>query len=167
MMMFHKERKQNNSVITLTQMSTMKKKMILAGSSALLVILLVIGIAFAWYTRLVNVTGMTFDVAEFDVNATYVTDSVIINPYTYSEVEEQLSAPGVMGVIPVKVYTTESNEVEVSYSLNIDNTTMATEFLDKIQFFYFIEEDGENVKHYLGYGEEDITGILSSTQTVI
>lgn len=166
MMMFHKEIKQNNSVKTLTQMSTMKKKMILAGVSALLVIFLVIGIAFAWYTRLVNVTGMTFDVAEFDVNATYVTDSVIINPYTYSEVDEQLSAPGVMGVIPVKVYTTETNEVEISYSLNIDNATMATEFLDKIQFFYFVEEDGEYVKYYLGYGEEDITGTLTSTEEI-
>lgn len=163
-----KEKQLNNAPALTVAQRTMRKRAILAGVSALLVLMLILGAVYAWYTRLVNVTGMTFDVAEFDINASYVTESMIINPYTYQTVADGLSAPGVMGYIPVEISSSTTNEVDVTYRLNIDNSSMASEFTDRIQFFYYTEgEDGEYVKNYLGLGTDDIEGYLvAGAQTV-
>lgn len=142
------------------QHSLVKRRAVLSGVSLLLVVILILAAVLAWYTRLTNVTGMTFDAAEFDINASYVSDSFIINPYDYSQIEDGLSAPGAMGYIPVRVYTSAENEVEATYSLNVDNASMAPEFEERIRFYYYTEEGGEYVEHDLGLGTEDITGIL-------
>lgn len=141
----------------------MRRKALLMGASALLVIILILGAVLAWYTRLTNITGMTFDVATFDIRATYLTDSYILNPFDYSEIvdsEDNLSAPGVKGYVPVQIIATSDNEVEVNYRLNIDTGTMASEFQERIRFYYYTLENGEYVEYELGFGEDDIMGTL-------
>lgn len=140
----------------------LRKKAILSGASALLVIILILGAVLAWYTRLTNVTGMTFDAATFDVTASYLSESKILNPFNYSEVENGLSAPGVQGYVPIAITTTTDGEVEIQYRLNIDTGAMASEFQERIRFYYYTkDEDGTYVEHDLGFGEDDIMGTLS------
>lgn len=173
-MMRNKESKKNSTEQLIDQehvaneqlvvnMQEMRRKALLTGASALLVVVLILGAVLAWYTRLTNVTGMTFDVATFDITATYLTESYILNPFDYSEIldsEDSLSAPGVKGYIPVEVTTTADNEVEVNYRLNIDTGSMASEFQERIRFYYYTYEDGAYVEHDLGFGEDDIMGTL-------
>ena len=156
----NKEKQPNKATDLMMKQSMLRRHAVLSGVSLTLVTVLILGAVLAWYTRLTNVTGMTFDAAEFDINASYVSDSFIINPNDYNEIENGLSAPGAMGYIPVKVYTSGNNQVAANYRLNVDNASMAPEFAERIRFYYYTREDGVYVEHDLGLGTEDIVGTL-------
>lgn len=128
--------------------------------SILLLIVLGVYATIAWYTRLTNVTGLTFDAADFDFRAQYVTDSFIINVNDYLNIKGQEAAPGTGGIIPVLV-SAEASETAVDYSMNINREGMAPEFAERIRFFYYTKaEDGTIREHTLGNGTADIHGTL-------
>lgn len=153
-------KKLNNSSEVTVAKQNMRRHAAVAGVSLVLIVALILGGTVAWYTRLVNVTGMTFEVAAFDINASYVEGSFIINPNDYTEIADGKAAPGSMGYIPVEITSSASNEVAVEYTLNVNDTAMAPEFSERIRFYYYTLENGEYVEHDLGFGEEDIRGTL-------
>lgn len=155
----------NNSSEAGLAKKNLRRQAVVAGASLVLVVALILGGTVAWYTRLVNVTGMTFEVASFEINASYVEESFLINPYDYSEIEDGKAAPGAMGYIPVEITSTVNNEVAVEYRLNVDDTAMAPEFAERIRFYYYTyDEDSGYVEHELGFGEDDIQGSIPADQ---
>ena len=137
-----------------------KRQGALLAVSVLLLMVLGVYATIAWYTRLTNVTGLTFDAADFDFRAQYVTDSFLIDVNDYMNVENQKAAPGTQGIIPILV-SAENSGTDVDYSININKEGMAPELEERIRFYYYSEDaDGSIREHTLGNGADDIRGTL-------
>lgn len=143
----------------------MKKKALLAlASMGLLVIVLVYG-TIAWYTNIANVTGLTFDVANFDFTVNYAADNFIIQIDDYLNVKDSKAAPGTGGVIPIKVSAT--GDVGATYAINLDFSDMAPEFMERIRFFYYTYDSNTGyTEHVLDENAEDIDGTITAAGSV-
>jgi len=104
------------------------------ASVGLLTAVLVIG-GVAWYTRVSNISGLTLDVAGFDVRANYMNGKFLANAEDYMNVQLNKAAPGTIGCLPVLI-TTQS-ETEVQYAITLDLKGVAPEILERLRFFYY------------------------------
>ncbi len=129
-------------------------KLILGGVALLLLLSTLIYMTYAWYTKMVSVSGMKFDVAKWDFNANYAQTDFYVNVYKYSTLTEKKVAPGTSGYIPLELGAGQS-DTDVKYAISIDRSTMSPEFKERIFFYY---EEG-NKKIYIGGapGEEPST----------
>lgn len=140
----------------------MKKKALLTLASFGLLVMVAMYATIAWYTNIANVTGLTFDVADFNFKVNYAADNFIIQLDDYLNVTDDKAAPGTGGVIPIQVQA--EGAVGATYAINLDLTNMAPEFQDRIRFFYYTKDaDGNYVEHLLGGDTADITGTIVSS----
>lgn len=137
-----------------------KKALLMLASFGLLVTVMVYG-TIAWYTNIANVTGLTFDVAEFDFQVNYKADNFMIQLDDYLNVDTDKAAPGTGGVIPVRVSAT--GDVGATYAINLDFSKMTQKFKDRIRFFYY---DTAGKEHLLDGTTQDITGTITSAGSV-
>lgn len=135
----------------------MKKKALLTLASFGLLASVIIYATIAWYTNIANVTGLTFDVAEYDFKVNYEPDNFIIQLDDYLNVTDDKAAPGTGGVIPIRL--SADSDVGATYAINLDFSNMAPEFKERIRFFYFTKDaNGNIVEHLLDGTTEDIIG---------
>ena len=71
----------------------MKKKALLTLASFGLLATVIIYSTIAWYTNIANVTGMTFDVAEYKFEVNYKPDNFIIQLDDYLNVTDDKAEP--------------------------------------------------------------------------
>jgi len=135
---------------------------ILVAAAGLIVVALVIG-GVAWYTRVANISGLTLDVAEFDVRANYMDGKFVMDAEDYMNVEMNKAAPGTIGCIPVLV--TSSSQTEVTYSLTLDLKKVAPEFLERVRFFYYDSTDSRNEAYVEWYKWVDYQNAVASGVT--
>lgn len=153
-------------------MQALKKKALMSVAALVLLITLGVAGAVAWYTRIAEITGMSFDAARFDFNANYKEDTFIIHVSDYlTGGTNQGIAPGAGGVIPIRISTidpqgsnTQGTPVNVNYTLSVDTSQMAPEFAERIKFYYFTKEDGATVKKKIYLDTERVTGTLTGGQ---
>lgn len=127
----------------------LRKKTVTLIASFAMLLMLGIFAAVAWYTRIIGITGMTFDAANFDFNADYVSSEFMVDVSDYlGGGGETAVAPGASGVIPILMQASNS-DVAVEYTLNIDQSGTAPEFVDRIKFFYYTLDGGQYVRHDL------------------
>lgn len=137
-----------------------KKALLMLASLGLLTTVLIYG-TIAWYTNIANVTGLTFDVAEFDFQVNYKPDHFVIQLDNYTNVSIDKAAPGTGGVIPVRVSAT--GDVGATYAINLDFSEMAPEFKERIRFYYY-DKDGK--EWLIDENTQDITGTIASNGSV-
>ncbi len=106
----------------------------LLAASLLLLIAAGVYLTFGWYTKMTSVAAMEYDVAQWDFTANYSVDDLILNVYTYSNVNNNKAAPGTAGEIPVRL-SAEQSQTDVNYIITLDKSTMSPEFQERI-FFY-------------------------------
>ena len=134
------EKRSKGAVIGLS----LKRKTLLLGVTFVLLIALIVAGTAAWYTRVSNVSGITMKVAEFDFNANFQSDDFQVNAFDFAAVDDFKAAPGAGGVIPIEVNASES-AVDVDYSIALNFSDMAPEFKKRIRFFYYTDENGDNI----------------------
>ncbi len=120
-------------------------KLILGGVGLLLLLSTLIYMTFAWYTKMVSVSGLKFDVAQWDFTANYAQDDFTVNVFNYSTLTSDKVAPGASGYIPLRLGAGQS-DTDVSYAISIDRSSMSEEFRARIFFYYM---DG-STKKYIG-----------------
>ncbi len=126
-------------------------KLILGGVALLLLFSALIYITFAWYTKMVSVSGMKFEVAKWDFNANYSESEFYVNVYKFAEIADKKVAPGTSGYIPLQLGAGQS-EADVSFAISIDRSAMSEEFKERIFFYYYKNETdaANNNKTYIG-----------------
>lgn len=155
------QEQQNSTNVPAALKETLRREGILTMVAVTMLIILIIIAALAWYTKLTVITGLTFDTADFDFNANYVTDSFIVNVDDYINSVSGKAAPGTSGVIPIRIAPEDSAETDMVYSISLDYSSMAPEFYERIQFYYYIEdEQGIISKEVLGTMDQSITGTI-------
>ncbi len=148
-------------------MNQLRKKFFLLGISCTLLIVVIVYMAVAWYTKMVSVSGMEFEVAQWDFNANQLLDDMKINVYQYSTISKandpnpQLAAPGTAGYIPIKL-SADYSETDVEYYITVDKTSMSEEFQKRI-FFYYKDSSG-NMHEFENKGN-DLSGIIKARET--
>ena len=123
-------------------MKQMKRRAVLLIVSAVILVIVGIAITYGWYTKMVAVTGVEFEAAQWEFNANMQMDTIYVNAYRYYQVnpdtgEEEfgrLAAPGTQGFIPINM-SAESSDTDVMYEIIVDKTTMGKEFQDRIRFY--------------------------------
>ena len=134
----------------------LKRGIGLGVALAVLVVLIIAG-TVAWYTRIANVTGITMKAAEFDFAANYTDSDFVVNVSDYMSAGRGV-APGTGGMIPIRLSTTSS--VDINYAVNLDISGTAPEFQQRIRLYYYTQNGGVYTKHYIQPGSPDIVGFL-------
>ncbi len=126
-------------------------KLIVCAVSLVLLLSSLIYMTWAWYTKMVSVAGMKFEVAKWDFTANYAMDDFYVNVDTYSAITGQHAAPGTTGWVPLKLGAGQS-DTDVSYEISIDRSTMSEDFRQRIFFYYFEKDENTNtdLKTYIG-----------------
>lgn len=138
----------------------MKRKVLLMlASMGLLVVVIVYG-TIAWYTNISNVTGMTFDVAEFKFETNYNADNFLIQVDEYLTSDTDKAAPGTGGVIPIRV-SVKGNSGAV-YAINLDFSNMDEEFKKRIRFYYYTKDGDVLKENLLDENAADIVGTIAA-----
>lgn len=137
-----KEEKKQNSDLGIIVEILKRKGLVAFASLGLLVSIIIMGTT-AWYTKINDVSGITLNVAQFDFKADFTTEEFMLNAANYFATENNLCAPGTVGVIPIVLTT--SGDTAVTYSLGIDTSEMADEFKARIRFFYVDKESEKQV----------------------
>lgn len=119
-------------------------KGIVALSTLVLVIAVVIAATTAWFTKMTNVAGMEFSIAQWDFKANYQMDDFFVNVYEYYSLTENRAAPGTAGEIPIKL-TASGSDTDVKYVIRVDRSGMEPEFQKRIFFYYMA---GETRKYF-------------------
>ena len=159
-MIFSKFRKPNTEKNESPSLKSVKRRaLVMIGSLGLLVAVIVVG-SVAWFTRVSNTTGMTMDVAEFDLRANSVTEDFIINVSDYLTSTDNKAAPGVKGVIPV-IVSADNSQTDVTYSMTLDFSNMADEFKQRLRFYYY---DTNGVEHTFNPSKNNITYIQATVK---
>lgn len=140
-----------------------RKFMLLLLSTALLAAVVIFA-TVAWFTKMTSVSGLKFDVAQWDFTANQMIDDMVVNVYQYSTMADRVAAPGTAGYIPILLTATES-ETDIDYYITVNKSSMSQEFQDRIFFYY--EDDMKNRHEFVNKGE-DLSGTLPrGTTTVI
>ena len=153
-MLFRKKEEKKSNEQPVAVLGLRRKGVALAATFILLVILIVVG-TVAWYTRLATVQGMTFNVAKFGIGASSVDKDDTLQIYVddFLNVQKDKAAPGTGGVIPVKVSLMTDDEVGADYTVSLDLSGVAPEFLQRLRFYYYTKDsngDGKPDRHELG-----------------
>lgn len=143
-------------------MRLLEQKFILLILSAILLVAITIYATQAWFTKMTSVSGLRFDVAQWDFAANHLVDDRIINVYQYATLANQVAAPGTAGFIPIELSALDS-ETDIDYYVTVDKSSMGKEFQDRI-FFYYKDETTNLQKPFLNEGG-DLAGTLLRGQT--
>ena len=144
-------------------MRMIEQKFILLVLSLTLLVAVTFYATQAWFTKMTSVSGLRFDVAQWDFAANQLVDDRIVNVYQYASLANQVAAPGTAGIIPIELSATDS-QTDIDYYITVDKSSMGEEFQDRI-FFYFKDETGLQ-KEFLNEGE-DLAGTLLRGQTKV
>lgn len=110
--------------------------------SAVLLIMAVVYFATAWYTKMVNVSDLTFNVAQWEFSANNLIDSLVLDVYEYDTLETGYIAPGSAGFIPVDISVADAN-TSIDYYITLDASGMSEPMQQRIQFYYLTKATGE------------------------
>lgn len=123
-------------------MKELGKKGVLLLVAIILLGCALLGLSFAWYTKMTSASAVSFHLARWDFNAKVEIDSFEVDVYPYKTITgKNLAAPGTEGILAIELGALES-DTDVAYSMFIDKSTMADEFKRRI-FFFVNEKDGE------------------------
>jgi hypothetical protein len=145
-------------------MRMIEQKFILLVLSLTLLVAVTFYATQAWFTKMTSVSGLRFDVAQWDFAANQLVDDRIVNVYQYASLANQVAAPGTAGIIPIELSATDS-QTDIDYYITVDKSSMGEEFQDRI-FFYFKDETTGLQKEFLNEGE-DLAGTLLRGQTKV
>ncbi len=120
------------------EQSQVKKKLILMLVSATLLIVAVVYLATAWYTKMVNVSDLQFDVAQWEFSANNLVDDILLKVYDYNGVEQDYAAPGTAGFIPVDLSMADA-QTDIYYTAWLDTSGMSEQIAARIAFSYLSE----------------------------
>ncbi|GEM_PF-4985138 len=123
-------------------MKKLKKRAILLLVSFVVFLIAAVAFTYGWYTKMVAVTAVEFEAAQWEFNASTQLDTIYVNVFRYYQVnpnsgEEEfgkLAAPGTQGFIPINL-SAESSDTDVRYELIIDKSSMSNEFQQRIHFY--------------------------------
>jgi hypothetical protein len=144
-------------------MKPLRRKLVMLILSFLLLAAAVIYATNAWYTKMVSVADMEFEVARWDFAANQQLDDMVLNIYEYSTLHDQLVAPGTAGYIPIQLTALES-DTDVNYYITVDKSPMSEEFKKRIRIYY---KDGTGEHDFHNDGN-DLSGVLiKGTETTV
>ncbi len=110
--------------------------------SAVLLIMAVVYFATAWYTKMVNVSDLTFNVAQWEFSANNMIDSLVLDVYEYDTLEIGYIAPGSAGFIPVDISVADAN-TSINYYITLDASGMSETMQQRMQFYYLTNAEDD------------------------
>ena len=119
-------------------MKDLKKRGTLLILSLLVLTVAILVLAFAWYTKMNTISGLDFDVAQWEFNANQQADDFLVNVFKYANVTDQKAAPGTSGYVKVELSALNS-DTDVGYYLYVSKDSMDPEFQKRL-FFYTDKE---------------------------
>ena len=115
-------------------MGELKRRGILLLLSVLMLVSAGAYLTFAWYTKMTSVSGMEFNVAQWEFTANYEISDFQIEVMSYETLAGGKAAPGTKGEVPIRLGADKS-DTDVSYEIWIDQSKMSAEFQQRIYFY--------------------------------
>jgi len=155
----NKSGKKTSIGIEAMQRHTILKRAILGGVALIVLIAAVVYLTLGWYTKMTGVAYTEFTVARWDFTANYQIDDFEINVYEYDTPDgKNIAAPGTAGTLDIRLGADDS-DTDVHFLVQIDKSTMSSEFQKRI-YFYYEDEDGE--KQEFIYGVSSVEGTIKA-----
>ena len=107
---------------------SMRSKLLLAGVALVLAVAMVFTMTAAWYTNVIQTTGLMFNVSEWGLDTNVNIDEELIN-----------AAPGEQGLLDLTVYNSSEGLIDVT--LNISKASLYNDLADMRKRLYFYIDD--------------------------
>ncbi len=139
------------------ELKALSQKMVLLGVSLIILLGMLVYFSAAWYTKMVSVSGMKFEAAQWEFAANMSISDFNIRVYEYASLKTERASPGTGGWIPIEL-SAEESETDVKYTIMVDKTTMSKDFQKRIYFYYHeknadgtdkLGADGKPIRVYL------------------
>ncbi len=155
-------------------------KAVLVAVTLVLLLSVLVFFTVAWYTKMVSVSGMNFQAAQWDFTANFAIDQMVVSVYDYSSLSEDHAAPGALGYIPITLRAIQS-DTDIQFTIQVDRSGMSEEFQERIFFFYYkLDENGDRIQDENGQDlrfyfqgsptdptvKENMVGVIEKGQTL-